>query len=80
MRKSLFVLLLLFGCASPEERRSAADAKVDAAYSQCAGIFKPGTEAHYRCTRELVFGNEPPRSQTTTCRPDGYGGTRCTTR
>lgn len=79
----LFVLLILAGCASSEERRRRVEAQTDAAFEQCAGVFQPGTEAHFNCVQKMVMGAQPPRpapQQTTVCRPDSYGAMRCTTR
>lgn len=78
----LVVLLLVSGCATQAQTRQNVEAQTDQAFQECAGIFEPGSDAHFRCVQDRVKSAQPRRrtQETTTCRPDGIGGTRCVTR
>lgn len=80
----LLVLLVLAACATPEERRARTEAQTDLAFRQCADAgYTPGSDAHFQCVRRTVMSQQPApvnTPQTTDCKPDGYGGMRCTTR
>lgn len=80
--KRYLLILLVAGCAN---RQAVVEAQTDAAFEECAGIFTPGTQAHFNCTRDTVNRQQPgkpvlKRDETTSCVPDGLGGVRCTKR
>jgi hypothetical protein len=100
MHKSLFVLLILCGCAAAadfdEDIRAPLTEEAKAYSAMLTGKMDRGEmspeEARYLYTQKVNELTEramaaqraryPARApqQTTNCRPDGYGGMRCTTR
>ena len=89
---ALTCLLAAAGCASPGERQAQVQAEVEQIVARCDSMgYYRDTPAGRQCAYQMIQADYQSQRasteawqrslpSTTTCRPDGLGGARCTTR